>query len=102
MEHSLDNRMESFFLAETIKYLYLLFDPTNPLLNTLEKSQMKTFKNGRNCGLGGGKKTMFNCLLHFFEEFSGTIRHIKFCQCSFFRQIFVLECIKLKCLVLNM
>ena len=22
-----DNRMESFFLAETIKYLYLLFDP---------------------------------------------------------------------------
>ncbi|KAK2496799.1 hypothetical protein MC885_012496, partial [Smutsia gigantea] len=26
---TLDNRMESFFLAETVKYLYLLFDPTN-------------------------------------------------------------------------
>ncbi|KAG8517848.1 ER degradation-enhancing alpha-mannosidase-like protein 2 [Galemys pyrenaicus] len=28
-DHKLDNRMESFFLAETVKYLYLLFDPTN-------------------------------------------------------------------------
>uniref|UniRef100_A0A3Q4GW56 alpha-1,2-Mannosidase n=1 Tax=Neolamprologus brichardi TaxID=32507 RepID=A0A3Q4GW56_NEOBR len=28
-DHQLDNRMESFFLAETIKYLYLLFDPTH-------------------------------------------------------------------------
>ncbi|KAG7218981.1 hypothetical protein INR49_019369, partial [Caranx melampygus] len=27
-DHQLDNRMESFFLAETIKYLYLLLDPT--------------------------------------------------------------------------
>ncbi|CAN9515603.1 unnamed protein product [Ophioblennius macclurei] len=28
-DHQLDNRMESFFLAETVKYLYLLFDPTH-------------------------------------------------------------------------
>ncbi|XP_054654967.1 ER degradation-enhancing alpha-mannosidase-like protein 2 isoform X2 [Dunckerocampus dactyliophorus] len=28
-DHQLDNRMESFFLAETIKYLYLLFDPAH-------------------------------------------------------------------------
>uniref|UniRef100_A0AAV2LW60 alpha-1,2-Mannosidase n=1 Tax=Knipowitschia caucasica TaxID=637954 RepID=A0AAV2LW60_KNICA len=28
-DHQLDNRMESFFLAETIKYLYLLFDPSH-------------------------------------------------------------------------
>ena len=28
-DHRLDNRMESFFLAETIKYLYLIFDETN-------------------------------------------------------------------------
>ncbi|XP_028935944.1 ER degradation-enhancing alpha-mannosidase-like protein 2 [Ornithorhynchus anatinus] len=28
-DHRLDNRMESFFLAETVKYLYLLFDPGN-------------------------------------------------------------------------
>lgn len=26
-----DNKMESFFLAETIKYLYLLFDPDTPI-----------------------------------------------------------------------
>uniref|UniRef100_A0A8C4QHT5 alpha-1,2-Mannosidase n=1 Tax=Eptatretus burgeri TaxID=7764 RepID=A0A8C4QHT5_EPTBU len=33
-DHKLDNRMESFFLAETTKYLYLLFDPENFLHNT--------------------------------------------------------------------
>ncbi|XP_048840298.1 ER degradation-enhancing alpha-mannosidase-like protein 2 [Brienomyrus brachyistius] len=32
-DHKLDNRMESFFLAETVKYLYLLFDPDNFLHN---------------------------------------------------------------------
>ncbi|XP_064247477.1 ER degradation-enhancing alpha-mannosidase-like protein 2 isoform X3 [Passer domesticus] len=32
-DHRLDNRMESFFLAETIKYLYLLFDPDNFIHN---------------------------------------------------------------------
>lgn len=31
--HERDNRMESFFLAETTKYLYLLFDPENYLHN---------------------------------------------------------------------
>lgn len=33
-DHKLDNRMESFFLAETIKYLYLLFDPENFMHNS--------------------------------------------------------------------
>jgi len=28
-DHSLEDRMESFFLAETLKYFYLLFDPDN-------------------------------------------------------------------------
>ena len=28
-DHALEDRMESFFLAETTKYLYLLFDPDN-------------------------------------------------------------------------
>ena len=28
-DHQLANRMESFFLAETIKYLYLIFDEEN-------------------------------------------------------------------------
>lgn len=32
-DHKLDNRMESFFLAETVKYLYLLFDPDNFIHN---------------------------------------------------------------------
>ncbi|XP_047621964.1 ER degradation-enhancing alpha-mannosidase-like protein 2 [Phacochoerus africanus] len=32
-DHKLDNRMESFFLAETVKYLYLLFDPSNFIHN---------------------------------------------------------------------
>lgn len=32
-DHRLDNRMESFFLAETTKYLYLLFDPENFIHN---------------------------------------------------------------------
>ncbi|XP_034495971.1 ER degradation-enhancing alpha-mannosidase-like protein 2 isoform X1 [Ailuropoda melanoleuca] len=32
-DHKLDNRMESFFLAETVKYLYLLFDPANFIHN---------------------------------------------------------------------
>lgn len=26
-----DNKMESFFLAETLKYIYLLFDPETPI-----------------------------------------------------------------------
>lgn len=33
-DHRIENRMESFFLAETAKYLYLLFDPDNFLHNT--------------------------------------------------------------------
>ena len=33
-EHSLDNRMESFFLSETTKYLYLMFDQDNFIHNS--------------------------------------------------------------------
>ncbi|XP_076327043.1 ER degradation-enhancing alpha-mannosidase-like protein 2 [Tachypleus tridentatus] len=32
LDHKIEDRMESFFLAETTKYLYLLFDPDNFLL----------------------------------------------------------------------
>lgn len=28
-DHKLENRMESFFIAETLKYLYLIFDEDN-------------------------------------------------------------------------
>ncbi|KAK1802026.1 hypothetical protein P4O66_022259 [Electrophorus voltai] len=51
-DHKLDNRMESFFLAETIKYLYLLFDPDNFLHNN-----GTTFELGGprgDCVLGAG------------------------------------------------
>ena len=51
-DHKLDNRMESFFLAETIKYLYLLFDPENFLHNN-----GSTFELGGpdgDCVLGAG------------------------------------------------
>ncbi|KAJ8257842.1 hypothetical protein GJAV_G00190320 [Gymnothorax javanicus] len=52
-DHKLDNRMESFFLAETIKYLYLLFDPDNFLHNS-----GSTFYTGsgpqEDCILGAG------------------------------------------------
>ncbi|KRX45113.1 ER degradation-enhancing alpha-mannosidase-like protein 2 [Trichinella murrelli] len=30
-DHSIEDRMESFFLAETTKYLYMLFDPDNAI-----------------------------------------------------------------------
>ncbi|CAK8693848.1 unnamed protein product [Clavelina lepadiformis] len=53
-DHTLDNRMESFFLAETIKYLYLLFDPGNPLLSTMKGATIRRFKNGEECLLGAG------------------------------------------------
>ena len=33
-DHALEDRMESFFLAETTKYLYLLFDTDNFIHNS--------------------------------------------------------------------
>ncbi|PAV79240.1 hypothetical protein WR25_09242 [Diploscapter pachys] len=41
-DHSQEDRMESFFLAETTKYLYLLFDPENFIHN--DGSQYKTIE----------------------------------------------------------
>ena len=32
-DHTLEDRMESFFLSETTKYLYLLFDPDNEMIH---------------------------------------------------------------------
>ena len=32
-DHTLEDRMESFFLAETTKYLYLLFDTENEIIH---------------------------------------------------------------------
>merc|ERR1711991_379198 len=35
------DEMESFFLAETLKYLYLLFDENNPFHNVNKKKKKK-------------------------------------------------------------
>ena len=45
--------MESFFLAETVKYLYLLFDPDNFIHNTGATASIHTTKHGR-CVLDAG------------------------------------------------
>ena len=49
-DHRLENRMESFFLAETLKYLYLIFDEENFLHSDLSKNSAKIIlnKNGKN------------------------------------------------------
>ncbi|CAL8369989.1 unnamed protein product [Lota lota] len=51
-DHKLDNRMESFFLAETIKYLYLLFDPAHFLHGGGEDWEVGG--EGEGCVLGAG------------------------------------------------
>ncbi len=46
-DHRLDNRMESFFLAETIKYLYLIFDKNNFLHSNGEYATEHRTLSGR-------------------------------------------------------
>ncbi|KAL3318811.1 ER degradation-enhancing alpha-mannosidase-like protein 2 [Cichlidogyrus casuarinus] len=55
-EHTLENRMESFFLAETAKYLYLLFDPENFINKVYDASESikVTLKSGHQCSVGMG------------------------------------------------
>uniref|UniRef100_A0A672ZYF3 alpha-1,2-Mannosidase n=1 Tax=Sphaeramia orbicularis TaxID=375764 RepID=A0A672ZYF3_9TELE len=55
-DHQLDNRMESFFLAETIKYLYLLFDPTHFLHGGAMEGEGSWEEGGEGgqCVLGAG------------------------------------------------
>lgn len=55
-DHQLDNRMESFFLAETVKYLYLLFDPDH-FLHGGRASGVSSWEaggEGGQCVLGAG------------------------------------------------
>ncbi|XP_072099509.1 ER degradation-enhancing alpha-mannosidase-like protein 2 [Mobula birostris] len=61
-DHKLDNRMESFFLAETVKYLYLLFDPDNFLHNDGATFHTVTTPYGE-CVLGAGGY-LFNTEAH--------------------------------------
>ncbi|RUS81987.1 hypothetical protein EGW08_010256 [Elysia chlorotica] len=52
-DHRLEDRMESFFLAETAKYLYLLFDPDNFLHETGSRGEIRRTPGGL-CVLGAG------------------------------------------------
>ncbi|XP_075216530.1 ER degradation-enhancing alpha-mannosidase-like protein 2 [Lycorma delicatula] len=53
-DHTQENRMESFFLAETTKYLYLLFDPDNFIHNKGQHGTVHTLPSGRECILDAG------------------------------------------------
>jgi hypothetical protein len=44
-DHRLEDRMESFFLAETLKYLYLIFDSDNFLHNQISNNSHKIIHN---------------------------------------------------------
>ncbi|XP_045623563.2 ER degradation-enhancing alpha-mannosidase-like protein 2 [Procambarus clarkii] len=52
-DHTLENRMESFFLAETTKYLFLLFDSENWMHNTGVTGQVHKVGN-RECIIEAG------------------------------------------------
>ncbi|GFO26847.1 alpha-1,2-mannosidase [Plakobranchus ocellatus] len=52
-DHRLEDRMESFFLAETAKYLYLLFDPDNFLHENGSRGEIRQTPGGV-CILGAG------------------------------------------------
>ena len=60
--HQLANRMESFFLAETTKYLYLLFDPDNFIHNSGGDGVVVNTPNGQCVGDAGGY--VFNTEAH--------------------------------------
>ncbi|XP_015930043.1 ER degradation-enhancing alpha-mannosidase-like protein 2 [Parasteatoda tepidariorum] len=53
LDHKTEDRMESFFLAETTKYLYLLFDPDNFIHNNGSCGELIQMSGG-NCLIGGG------------------------------------------------
>ncbi|TRY73471.1 hypothetical protein TCAL_01574 [Tigriopus californicus] len=52
-DHTLEDRMESFFLAETTKYLYLLFDTNNWIHNPGNTAQIHETPHGK-CVLNAG------------------------------------------------
>ncbi|XP_033119644.1 ER degradation-enhancing alpha-mannosidase-like protein 2 [Anneissia japonica] len=60
--HQLDNRMESFFLSETTKYLYLLFDPDNKIHGTGGKGEVINTDSG-SCVVNSGSY-IFNTEAH--------------------------------------
>ncbi|GAU98052.1 hypothetical protein RvY_09252-1 [Ramazzottius varieornatus] len=63
--HNLENRMESFFLAETIKYLYLLFDEDN-FIHTDDGTAEVLEREKSSCVLSSGS-FVFNTEAHPFD-----------------------------------
>jgi len=53
LTHTLEDRMESFFLAETTKYLYLMFDPDNFIHNRGNLAEVVNTPSGT-CTLDAG------------------------------------------------
>lgn len=53
-DHTLEDRMESFFLSETTKYLYLLFDTDNFIHNSGNEAIFHETNRGQ-CVLYAGK-----------------------------------------------
>ncbi|EDV29034.1 uncharacterized protein TRIADDRAFT_52514 [Trichoplax adhaerens] len=67
MNHELEDRMESFFLAETTKYLYLLFDTENFINNDGKFGVTYKSKNGKSCILDSGSY-IFNTEAHPIDK----------------------------------
>lgn len=61
-DHVLEDRMESFFLAETTKYLYLLFDTENFIHNAGKTSRTIHTPSGQCIANAGGY--IFNTEAH--------------------------------------
>ena len=67
-DHRLDNRMESFSLAETIKYLYLIFDEKNFLHSNGEYATEHQTSSGQlNCHISPSHPSLSRVLLSSYE-----------------------------------
>uniref|UniRef100_A0A8R1DP77 alpha-1,2-Mannosidase n=1 Tax=Caenorhabditis japonica TaxID=281687 RepID=A0A8R1DP77_CAEJA len=53
-EHNIEDRMESFFLAETTKYMYLLFDPDNFIHSRGDQASILTTSKNLTCAVYAG------------------------------------------------
>ncbi len=70
-DHTLEDRMESFFLAETTKYLYLLFDPDNFIHNSGSDGVVVSRPDGETCVLDAGGY-IFNTEAHPVGNFKSS------------------------------
>ena len=64
-DHSLEDRMESFFLAETLKYLYLIFNEDNFVYNNGGKGKVINHTHGT-CMIDAGGD-IFNTEAHLID-----------------------------------